>query len=440
MKKGSSILLLILVLVFALALTACNNTCKHDDPTQIVVVDAVAPTCQKTGLTEGMMCNFCGTMVVPQAITGTIGCNESEWVVDIEPTHSDEGRKHTECTICGKLINKNVIPSGNKKLEYTLLDDGTYAVTGIGLCTDTEIVIPTEYNGLPVTSIGERAFYDCNLLTSITIPDSVTSIDSAAFRGCTSLISIIIPDSVTSLGGGAFYGCSSLVDIQLGKGIKNIEFLLYGYVGMFENCTSLASITIPDSVTSIDSGAFRGCTSLTSITIPNSVTRIGNGAFSNCTALTSINIPDTVSYIGNSMFSGCTSLTCITIPDSVTSIGERAFGDCTSLTNVIIGNSLKIISHRAFINCTSLTDVIIGNSVTSIGQYAFENCTSLTSATIPNSVTWIGDAAFIDCTSLTDIVFKGTKNQWKTITKEYSWNENVPATYVKCSDGTVPLN
>ena len=99
----------------------------------------------------------------------------------------------------------------------------------------------------------------------------------------------------------------------------------------FESCTSLTSITIPNSVTSIGTRAFYGCTSLTSITIPDSVTSIGNDAFYICSSLTSINIPNSVTSIGTYVFCSCTSLTSISIPNSVISIGEDTFLNCTNL-------------------------------------------------------------------------------------------------------------
>ena len=151
-----------------------------------------------------------------------------------------------------------------------------------------------------------------------------------------------------------------------------------------------------------------GCSSLTSVTIPDSVTSIGNSAFGDCTSLASITIPDSVTSIGNSAFDDCTSLTSITIPDSVTSIGNSAFSDCTSLTSVTIGNGVTSIGNYAFSDCTSLTSITIPDSVTSIGNFAFYYCNSLTSVTIGNGVTSIGAEAFVYCNSLKEVYCKPT--------------------------------
>ena len=192
---------------------------------------------------------------------------------------------------------------------------------------------------------------------------------------------------------------------------------------------SFSSITIPNSVTSIEKSAFSGC-SFSSITIPNSVTSIGDGAFDFCRSLSFVTIPNSVTSIGKYAFRYCSSLTSIAIPNSVTSIGDGAFTICSSLTDIqvaydnpsyksengvlfsvdktdlvqypagktetsyIIPHGVTSIKHAAFAGCSSLDSVIIPNSVTIIGSYAFFDCPSLSSITIPNSVVSIEYNAF----------------------------------------------
>ena len=238
-----------------------------------------------------------------------------------EPVKNDNQSSHSQNQ------GNNVVYS--EGLEFTSNGDGTCSVSGIGTCTDTDIVIPlTSPAGDSVTTIGFFAFSSCDSLTSVTIPDSVTTIDNYAFSWCYSLTSVTIPDSVTTIGNQAF-----------------------------SSCDSLTSVTIGDSVTTIGERAFNGCSSLTSVTIPDSVTTIGSYAFSDCTSLTSVTIPDSVTYIGEYAFSYCTSLASITIPDSVTTIGWYAFEDCRNLKSVTIGDSVTTIGYGAFASCTSLTDV-----------------------------------------------------------------------------------
>ena len=179
--------------------------------------------------------------------------------------------------------------------------------------------------------------------------------------------------------------------------------------GTVTDCdSSVTKANIPHTikgvtVTSIGGSAFRYCTSLTSVTIPDSVTSIGGWAFTDCASLTSVTIPDGVTSIGEYTFSWCTSLTSATIPDSVTSIGEFAFHNCKSLTSMTIPRSVVSIGYDAFGWCESLTSVTILDGVRSIGNSAFTDCKSLTSVTIPNSVTSIGRGAFSSCASLTGI-------------------------------------
>ena len=197
------------------------------------------------------------------------------------------------------------------------------------------------------------------------------------FRYCTSLASVTIPSSVTSLSNYAF-----------------------------QYCTSLTSVTIPSSVTSIGSNAFYYCTSLTSVTIPSSVTSIGSYAFYYCTSLASVTIPNSITSIGSNTLSYCASLKSVTIPSSVTSIGNNAFYYCTSLTSVTIPSDITSIGSNTLSYCASLKSVTIPSSVTSIDAYAFQYCISLTSVTIPSSVTSIGGQAINYICSASALVFK----------------------------------
>ncbi len=344
------------------------------------------------------------------------------------------------------------------ELEFTLdVETNTYTVTGKGSCTDTEIVIPTTYKNLPVTSIGSYAFDYSSSLTSITIPNSVSSIGDNAFYGCSKLTSITIPNSVTYIGGSAFSGCSSLTSIvipnsviSIGEGaFYNCTSLKYNeydngyYLGNEENPyvvlikvkdTSITSCVIHKDTKFIHKRAFYGCSELTSIAIPNGVTSIGEDAFYNCTSLTSVTIPNSVTCIGESAFYYCDSLKYNEYDNGYYLGNEEnpyvvlVKAKDKSITSCAINENTKIIYHEAFYRCTSLTSVTMGNNITSIGEYAFYNCTSLTSVTIPNSVTSIGSSAFYYCSSLTEVHISDIAS-WCNIL--FSGNSSNPLNYAK---------
>ena len=200
-------------------------------------------------------------------------------------------------------------------------------------------------DGLPVKEISAKAFYDCDTLISITLPDGITAIGNNAFEDCGKLASIVIPDSVTTIGDYAF-----------------------------SYCRSLTSVVIPDSVTTIGDSAFYYCSSLTSVVIPDSVTTIGDSAFYYCDNLTNVTIGNSVTTIGDDAFpehlykryGGCYYL-----PTKNSEYGFLCAPIDNDITSVRIHYDCKSINRSAFSSCKNLMSVIISDSVTTIGDSAF---------------------------------------------------------------------
>lgn len=309
MKKLTlSILCIVLLLISAIGLVGCNKEQHtHDFTEQVAENNYLASEATCTEPAKYYYSCACGKKGAETFQIGdALGHSYSiEWSFD-ETYHwhaatcehtdevSDKAKHEFEnkaCKNCGYVKTKSI------GLAFALNDDEkSYSVAGIGTCTDTDIVIPSKYNNLPVTSIAPLAFKECVRMTSVAIPDSVTSIGDFAFSCCNNLTSVTIGNGVTSIGYNVFF-----------------------------NCTGLTSIEIPDSVTSIGSSVFSGCNNLTSVTIGNGVTSIGWWAFEYCSGLTSITIPNSVTSIGSAAFSSCSNLTSVTIGSGVTSIGDYAF-------------------------------------------------------------------------------------------------------------------
>ena len=248
--------------------------------------------------------------------------------------------------------------------------------------------------GEEVKSIGNDAFYGCEVLTSIILPQNLTKIGKSSFSGCKGLKAIDIPNKVESIEQQAFYGCTSLESITLGENVKTIGS------SAFYRCLNLESITLSENLTIIRSTTFQGCAKLKSIIVPNKVESIERSAFLDCTSLESVILGENVRTIGEKAFFECSSLKSITLPNKVYDIGSSAFAYCSSLESATLGENLTIIRSRTFIECAKLKSIIVPNNVDSIERAAFNNCTSLESVTLSENLKTIGYGAFSNCSSL----------------------------------------
>ena len=370
-------------------------------------------TCISTGL-EWRICKTCQ--------------KEESRTLEITSNHDF---KSDVCTLCGYVSGLD------DYFTFTKLSDGTYSIAAKQY-VPKNIIIPSEYNGCPVTVIGTSGFSKCKFIENVEIPDTIVKIEEYAFAGCDHLTRITISQSVTQIGNEAFAGCSaSLESITVKSENPNYHSENNCLIETATNTLLLGceSSVIPSYITKIGDRSFDGCASLAEISLPEGVTEIGDRAFLNCESLLSISLPDGVTYIGNGAFSGCTSLKAFTIPSRVRSIEQDTFNDCVSLESLYIPKGITSIHANPFVGCSAgllsievdeqniyfsgdgnclinkrekalilgCKNSVIPDYVTKIGSKAFYGCVGLTDITIPDSVTDIGGAAFENCTELRSI-------------------------------------
>ena len=292
--------------------------------------------------------------------------------------------------------------------------------------------------GDSVTSIGERAFYDCSCLTAINISENsqLMSIGDYAFYDCSSLTAINIPESVTSIGRSAFYGCKALTSVNIPNSLVDMGDNAFGY------CTNLTTVHLGDSIADMGRSTFGGCESLVNVNIPQKLTRIEDYVFNNCKALERIIIPENITDIETYAFSGCSNLkTIINFSSLVFTKGSEGYGYVASEasrvinapngsmidgfvfstidgmhslvgyigddTDIVLPEDYKgenyLIGDNAFLGCKNVLSVTIPNSVTKIEYGAFKDCSGLTRIAIADNVTHISNDAFSGCSSLKEV-------------------------------------
>ncbi len=384
------------------------QTCGRCDYTTYVEIPALDhdyidheaqdPTCTNVGWHEHQTCGRCDytTRVDIEAIGHdyidyeakspdciNVGwhayqtCSRCEYTsyAELSPRSNLHSTNNGYCTIC-------YIPESTPGLEYTINSDGeSYMVSGIGTCTENNIVIGI-YN-------------NC----------SVTYISNCAFESCDKISSVIIGDCVTGVFGWAFSDCRNLTHVEIGNNVTVIS------LRVFSNNKRLESVIIGNGVVSIENYAFGGCTALSSVTIPESVTSISSGAFDDSN-LTSIIVDENnlnFKSIDGNLYSN----------DGKTLL---RYAPGKTATNYIIPNGVIDIGEYAFDGCKNLLSIAIPNSVTSVGKYAFFNCTQLKSVIMGNGIMRIGEGALCGCTSLTSIKYRGTQTQWAAVSKGDHWN------------------
>lgn len=286
------------------------------------------------------------------------------------------------------------------ELECEAVDlDTAYKIKKVSAGAIGEYVLPSTYDGKPLTEIGNRAFYECINITSLIVPDSITKIDSSAFEGCEYLGYIKLPKYLKTLNTNVFKGCKNLSEVEIPDGVTGISTMAFVDSG-------IEKLHIPGTVTDVGLLGFYKCEKLEEITVSpdngvyrsegNCIIRKADGVLV-CGGSCSV-IPDGVREIAVGALSNC-DLEYITIPASVRVIGEGAFYNCKKLKRIEFVDKCEL-GEQAFKNCSDLSELVLTDAICSIKEYAFDGCSSLKNFVLPAGVNEFYANSLNDCSGI----------------------------------------
>ena len=291
-----------------------------------------------------------------------------------------------------------------------------YMFIGMGNCSDTEVVIPSEYNGLPVRGVILDGL--SGSVTSLYIPDSVVGIsvqDNTMTPNLPALADIRLPRNQDTIVQVAWENCAFYQDPDNWEdgALYMNDWLLATNETLPTDYTVKAGTNGIAGMAFLD--AYYGASTSTG----------GNINQSNSTGshVERVTLPDSVKAL-QAAFMDCQTLKEVVLPDGILTIGSAAFGYCLGLTEISIPESVTRINYYALWGCGNLTAITIPDSVTIIDDFAFDGCEKLTSIVIPDSVTEVGESAFEYCSSLTTVYYTGSEAEWEQI-EIGSWNDEL---------------
>ena len=268
-----------------------------------------------------------------------VDLEEDEFI--LESSEADEMPKYE----CGDYTYTRLVAADNSEEKGACIE----SYSG----SESDLKIPAELDGIPVVQIGRKAFANADYLHSVTLPESVTSLGVYAFVNCTALTDYYVADGnpYYESKDGVLYGNDGTALERFPLGRQPAEYTVpEGVVSIgdvaFATSTSLAIITLPESLEKIGVAAFSDCPRLLSITIPSGVTEISDFMCNNSIHLAEVNLPETITRIGYAAFAA-TELSKFKIPDACTEIGDQAFAE-TQLAEIIIPKTVVTIGDKAF--------------------------------------------------------------------------------------------